>query len=122
MLMPADLIVTVTPGPREVALAWLPDGARIHITGRDHPECPDIPVVEVAGAGMGYGAYIVSRWGPKGIGLGRHRRDRAMWQRAARQLAAGGIGGPVLYVAHEPADWCGKTVLVATRIRKEGET
>lgn len=114
-------VVTITPGPLEVALAWLQPGTLIHIAGRPGPEDPRASVVEIPGSGMGWGAYLACHFHPRNIRLGRHERHRDKFQQAARQLESGGRGGPVIYVIHEPADWHGNTVLKATRIRKEGE-
>jgi hypothetical protein len=114
-------LVTVSPRPLEVALAWLLPGALIQIAGRPGPERVPSPLAEVPGSEMGYGAYLLSYWGPRSVGIGRRRWDRPMWAQAGRQLEAGGRGSPVLYVVHEPADWYGRPVLKATRIRREGE-
>lgn len=117
--MTTPLIVAVTPGPLEVALAWLPRNARIQVPGRPAPEHAPAPVAEVPGSGMGYGAYLSTYWTPRAAARGRHARDRTTWTQACRQLETGGRGGPPLYVVHEPSDWRGTTVLKAVSIRQE---
>lgn len=115
-------VLELTPAPYEVAVAVVPSGMAVRVPGGPLIAADERgPVVAVPGAGLGWGAAWCSFYSPSGITRYRNARDRALWQQAARQLAAAGSLPAVLYLVHEQREDHGKQVRAAVRIRQEGE-
>lgn len=115
-------VLELTPAPHEVAVARVPAGIAVRVTGGPLIAADERgPVVAVPGAGLGWGAAWCSFYSPSGVTRYRHARDRDVWQQAASMLAAAGSLPAVLYLVHEQRDEHGKTVWVAVRIRQEDE-
>ena len=114
-------VLELSPAPHEVAAARLPACMTVVLPGgtRLRPDEMD-QWIAVPGTALGWGASVCAWYGPRGVALNHHKRDRAVWQQAARMLGRGD-GLLVLYVVHEQRDWHGKTVWVAVRIRSEEE-
>jgi hypothetical protein len=121
-------VVTVTPGPHEVALARVPAGYSFRFPLRagftDVPAVPardEVAWTEVPGPETGlWGADLTTRYSAHAIGLGRRKSDRAVWQRAARMLARGPDSDPaVIYVLLRETPHAYGVIWLAVSIREE---
>lgn len=103
------------------AVARIPAAMAVHADDLRIAAYEHSGVVTVPGAAVGWGASWCT-WGtPAGVTRYRHKRDRAVWQQAARVLRAQPGEMAVLYVIHEQVEERGRTVWAAVRIRQESE-
>lgn len=115
-------ILELSPAPHEVAVAVVPSGMAVQVAGGPLIAADERgPVVAVPGVSLGWGAAWCSFYSPSGITRYRPARDRAVWQHAAKMLAAAGSLPSVLYLVHEQREEHGKPVWAGVRIRQEGE-
>ena len=124
------IVIEVTPGPLEVAVARVPAGMALRTVRGDTDPFQTRPEelavwAAVPGTGLGWGCVLSTWYGPAGIANGHHARDREWWYRAARMVGwrttASRLDPVVVYVIHEQRDWYGRPVWVAVSIRREGE-
>ena len=118
-------VLELTPAPHEVALARLPERMAVTAPGTSGLSWLEWRrYVAVPGNGLGWGAGFSTWLSVSGIARYHHKRDRAVWQQAARILGDE-LADPswplVLYVVHEKDEAHGRPVWVAVRIRREGE-
>ncbi|HMH92537.1 MAG TPA: hypothetical protein VK586_15805 [Streptosporangiaceae bacterium] len=118
-------VVTVTPRPHEVALARVPAGTALRFPLRpgftdDVRATDEVTYAEVPGTALAFwGVDLTTRYSAHSIGLGRHRRDRAVWQKAARMLAGDREAFAAVYVLLEEIRPYGRPVWLAVSIREE---
>lgn len=117
-------VVNVWPRPADVAVIHLPPGcwAEVHAPGTkgdgrqfgwQDDETPLVATVPGDRRLLGWGVTQCLYSSLRGIGNGRHKRDRAIWHEAADAVKDGGV----VYVEHEQRDWYGRQVWVAVRVR-----
>jgi len=122
----AEQILEVAPGPYEVALTRVGPGVTARLV-REDLKPVDLPPVDwlryasVPGSSIPWGATWSTWMDAEGIRRYRHKRDRAVWEKAARMAAPRSrdeTPGPV-YVAHVRRTERGKQVWVAVSVRQE---
>jgi hypothetical protein len=118
---PPEQPVAIRIGPSDVAVVNLPPGTTIRAVResgeREYRDTFGEAPVVASLYGEAFGGAAICSGGLRGIRNGHHRRDRALWHEAARQVRGGGV----VYVEHERQDWYGRQVWVAVRLRaREG--
>jgi len=119
-------ILLVAPGPYEVALTRVPAGVTARLVREDLEPFDLEPAdylryASAPGSSIPWGAIWSTWMGTEGIRRYRHKRDRAVWEKAARMAAPRSrdeTPGPV-YVAHVRRTEHGKDVWVAVSVRQE---
>lgn len=116
-------VVTVTPGPYEIALARVPAGSAFRWPLRAGftdavPASDETRWMESPGSALDcWGADLTTRYSAHAIGLGRRKADREFWQRAARMLARGPEAPTAVYLLLEETKPHGRPVWLAMSIR-----
>ena len=121
--------VDLHPEPTEVAAFSLPAATvvRVHHPsgpveyGNAYAGDPELAGLPFSGTipgdreVLGWGAKIVTYFDVRVMAHGKRKAERPVWQAAVKAIAKGGV----VYVQHEQQDWYGKTVWVATGLRRE---
>jgi hypothetical protein len=121
----AASLVTVTPGPHEVALARVPAGHALRFPLRAGftdtlPASGETRWIEAPGAALAFwGADLTTRYSARAVGLRRGRAGRPVWQRAARLLDGDPETAAVLYVLVKETRPHSRPVWLAVSIREE---
>lgn len=127
----AQQTVLAEPGPSEVALVYVPAGMLLRYPLRSRGARNAVLVQDLATFHQVPGSAL-HHWGADlwtadrahSIGLDRHRRDRPVWQRAARMLGTAARQHPdtpaIVYVGLEQRDWHGREVWQAIALRRPG--